>query len=142
MGQQRRGKATNGVEIATFEIVRIRVAVTDVDPDARKRSEKRPRLAGEGVLPTVTSALKPPDLPVGVLLGQRMEHCQDRGCPDAGTDEQHRRLRPIEDEGATRCRDLELVADREPRVQVTADDATGLALDRDPVIAPVRRSGE
>ena len=50
--------------------------------------------------------------------------------------------RPVEDEGAARCCDVELVADGEPGVQVAAGGAVVLALDGDPVVAGVGRSGE
>ena len=50
--------------------------------------------------------------------------------------------RPVEDERAARRRDVELVADGEPGVQVAAGGAVGFALDGDPVVAGVGRPGE
>ena len=49
---------------------------------------------------------------------------------------------PVEDEAATRRRDVELVADGEPGVQIAAGGAVVFALDGDPVVAGVGRSGE
>ena len=48
----------------------------------------------------------------------------------------------VEDEGAARCCDLELVADGEAGVQVAAGGAVVLALDGDPVVAGIGRPGE
>ena len=70
---------------------------------------------------------------VGVRHRQRVEHGEHRGRPDAGADQQHGRAAPVEDEGAPRCRDLELVADRDPGVQVGAGRALRFAFDGDPV---------
>src|SRR3954470_24628846 len=51
-------------------------------------------------------------------------------------------MRPVQDEGAAWCCDVELVADGEPRVQIAAGGAVVFALDGDPVEAAVGRSGE
>ena len=48
----------------------------------------------------------------------------------------------VEDEGAARRRDFELVSDGEPRMQIAARGAVVLALDRDPVVAGVGRTAE
>ena len=50
--------------------------------------------------------------------------------------------RPVEDEGAARRRDVELVADGEPGVQIAAGGAVVFALDGDPVVAGTGRSRE
>ena len=49
---------------------------------------------------------------------------------------------PVEDEGATGCCDVELVADGEPGVQIAAGYALAFALNGNSVVAGVRRSGE
>ena len=70
----------------------------------------------ERVLVAAACALEPPIFSLGMLSRQLVEHGEDRGGADAGADQQHRRLRAVEDEGAARGGDVELVADREPRV--------------------------
>ena len=47
----------------------------------------------------------------------------------------------VEDEGAARCGDLELIADAEAGVKVAAGGAVRFVLDGDPVVAGVGRSG-
>ena len=117
-------------------------AVADVGPHVWERSEQRAGLGGEGVVAAAACAVQPPDLSVGMLLRQRVEHGEDRGCPDAGADQQHGRVRLVEDEGAPWCCDLELVANRNPGVQVAAGGAVRLALDGDPVVVGAGRSRE
>ena len=46
-------------------------------------------------------------------------------------------MRPGEDEGATGCCDFELVANREPGMQIAAGGTVVFALDGDPVVAGV-----
>ena len=94
------------------------------------------------MLVAVAGALEPPDLPVGVLRRQRVEHGQHRSGADAGADQQNGRLRLVEDEGAARCSDLELVADGKPVVQVAAGGAVGLVLDGDAVVVGAGWAGE
>ena len=142
LGEQRRGETACAVEVAAFEVVRAGTAVVDVGADVRERGEERAGLGGEGVVAAAACAVQPPDLPIGVLLRQRVEHGEDRGGADAGADQQDRRVGPVEDEGAARRGDVELVADGEPGVQIAAGGAVVLALDGDPVVAGVGRSGE
>ena len=77
-----------------------------------------------------------------MLLRQRVKHGEDWRGADPGADQQHGCIRPVEDEGAARGCDVELVADGEPGVQVAAGGAVGFALDGDPVVAGVGRSAE
>jgi hypothetical protein len=85
--------------------------------------------------------MKPPDLAPGMLLRQRLKHGEDRRGTDAGADQEHRRLGVVEDEGAAGCCDLEPITDAEAGVQIAAGDAALFALDADPVVAGVRRTG-
>jgi hypothetical protein len=55
-----------------------------------------------------------------MLLGKRVKHGEDWRGTDPGTDQQDGCIRPVEDEGAAGCRDVELVADGEPAVQIAA----------------------
>ena len=57
------------------------------------------------------AACRSPDLAIGVFLRQRVEHGEHGGGSDPGTDQQHGCVRPVEDEGAARCRNLESVAE-------------------------------
>jgi hypothetical protein len=75
-----------------------------------------------------------------MLLGERVEHREHRGSPDAGADQQHRRVGRVEDKGAARCSDVKLVAGRNPGEQVAAGDAVGFALDGNPVVLGIGRS--
>ena len=77
-----------------------------------------------------------------MLLRQRLKHGENWGGTDPGADQQHGCIGPVEDEGATRRCDVELVADGEPGVQIAAGGAVVFALDGDPVVAGVGRSGE
>jgi hypothetical protein len=77
-----------------------------------------------------------------MLRCQRVEHREDRGCPDAGADQQYGRVALVEDEGSSRCCDLELVANRNPGVQVAAGGTVLFALDRDPVLVGAGPSRE
>src|SRR3954463_506368 len=77
-----------------------------------------------------------------MILRQCLEHRENRGSTDAGADEQHGCICPIEDEGATGRCDLDCVADREPAVEISAGGAVVFALDGDPVVAGAGRSGE
>ena len=87
-------------------------------------------------------AVQPPDLPLGTLLRQRLQHGEDRGGTDPGADQQQGRPRLVEEEGAARRADVEPVTDREPGVQVRAGGAAHLALDGDPVDARVRPAAQ
>jgi hypothetical protein len=86
--------------------------------------------------------VQPPDLPIGVLLRQRLEHAENGCRADPGADQQHRRVRLIEDERATRRGDVELLADGQTAAQIAAGGAAAFALDADPVVARRGRSGE
>src|SRR5436190_13405181 len=77
-----------------------------------------------------------------MLLRQCLKHGENRGGADPGTDQQHGSTRPVQDEGAAWCCDVELVADGQPGVEIAAGGAVVFALDRNPVVAGVRRSGE
>ena len=85
-------------------------------------------------------AVQPPDLPIGMLLRQCVKHGEDRRRADAGADQQHGRMRPVEDERATGCCDVELVADGEPGVEIAAGGAVVFPLDGDAVVAGAGRS--
>ena len=97
-------------------------------------------LGGEGLLTPAARAVQPPDLPVGMLLRQGVEHGHDRRGADAGADQQHGRMGPVEDEGAARRCDIELIADGEPGVEIAAGAAVGFPLDGDAVMAGAGRS--
>ena len=79
---------------------------------------------------------------LGVLVRQRVEHGEHRRRADAGADQQHGRLGPVEDERAARRGDVELVAHGEPRVKPAAGDALVLPLDGEAVVAGAGRSRE
>ena len=111
-------------------------------PCVRQRGEEGTGLGGERVLATVACAVQPPDLPVGALLRQCLKHGENGGGTDPGADQQHGRVRLIEDERAAWCGNVELVADGETGVQIAADGATAFALDGDPVVARPGWSGE
>ena len=125
-----------------------RLAVVGRDGCSRRgraRSAARrggPRLGGERVVAAAACAVQPPDLPVGMLLRERVQHGEHRGGADPGADQQDGGVATVEDEGAARRCDVESVADGEPGVQVAAGRAVGLALDGDPVVAGVGRSGQ
>jgi hypothetical protein len=106
----------------------------------RQRGQESPGLCGERVLAAVAGALQPPDLSVRVLLRQRLQHREDGGGADPGADQQHRCICLIEEEGPPWSGDLQLVANRQTRVQITAGDAVGFAFDGDPIVARPRRS--
>jgi hypothetical protein len=44
------------------------------------------------VVAVAARAVQPPDLALGVLLRERVEHGDDRRRPDPGADQQHRRV--------------------------------------------------
>src|SRR4051794_16494141 len=142
LGEQRRGETTDVGEVAAFQVARAGTAVVHVRPHVRQRSKQRTRLGGEGVVATAARALQPPDLAFGVFSGERVEHGEDGGGPDAGADQQHRRVGAVEDEGASRRGDVELVADAQAGVQIATGGAGVLVLDRDPVVAGAGRSRE
>ena len=134
-GEHWRGQTTCTVEVAAFEIIRARAAVVDVGPYVRKRGEEGAGFGCERVLATVACAVQAPDLPVGGLLRQRLQHGENGGGTDPGADQQYGCLRLIEDERAAWCGNVEMVADGETSVQIAADCAIAFALDGDPVVA-------
>src|SRR6188472_2870068 len=123
------------VEVTAFEVVRTGAAVVHLGAHIRERPEESPGLLCERVVAAAARAVQPPDLPIGMLLLQRVKHGENWGCTDPRADQQHGRMRPVEDEGATRCRDVELVAESKPGVQIAAGGAVMFALDGDPVVA-------
>src|SRR5205085_11131615 len=76
------------------------------------------------------------------LLHQGVKHGENGGGTDSGADQQHGRMRRVEDERAAWCGDVELVADGEPRVQIAAGGTAGFAFDGDPVVGRSGWSGE
>src|SRR5262245_22143355 len=70
-----------------------------------------------------------------MLLGQCVEHGQNGRRADPGADQQDRRVGVVEDEGASRRCDVELVAHDDSAVQVAAGGAVTFVLDRDAVVA-------
>ena len=133
---------SGAVEVAAFEVMRAGAAVVHVGLGVRQRGQQGPGLGGERVLGTVTCAVQPPDLAVGALLGQGLKHGDHGGGTDPGADQQYRRVRLVEDERASWCGDVELVANGEMGVQIAADGAAGFALDRDPVVGRPGWSGK
>ena len=77
-----------------------------------------------------------------MLFSQRLKHGEDRRGTDAGAEQEHRRVGVVEDEGAARGGDLELVADVEAGVKVAAGGAVRFALDGDAVVAGAGRTGQ
>src|SRR5262245_15990742 len=76
------------------------------------------------------------------MLGcEGVEHGEHWSGADAGADQQDRRRRPVEDEGAAGCSDFELIADPKAGVQVAAGYALAFTLDGDPVVAGPWRPG-
>jgi hypothetical protein len=86
-GEQRWGETTGAVEVTTFEVVWAWAAVADAGPHVWERSEERAGLRREGVVAAAACAVEPPDLSVGMLLRQRVEHGEDGGRPDANADQ-------------------------------------------------------
>ena len=142
LDEQRRGETAGVVEVAAFDVVGARAAVADDGVHVRERCEERAGFGGEGVVAAAARAVQPPDLPLGVLLRERVEHGERWSGADARAHEQHGGLGAVEDEGAARRRDLELVADAEAGVQIAAGGSVGFALDGDPVVAGVRLTRE
>ena len=101
-----------------------------------------PDLGGEGVVAAAACAVQPPDLPIGTFLRQCVKHGENRGGSDTRTDQQDRCIGWVEDEGAARRCDFETVANCEAGVKKATCGSIVLALDRDPVVAGVGRTGE
>ena len=112
LGQLGSGETARGVEVAASDVVRARTAVVHVRVCVRERGDESPSLCGERVLSVVSCGVQAPDLAIGVLLRQRVKHGEHGGGSDPGTDQQHGCIRLVEDEGAARCRDFELVTER------------------------------
>ena len=123
------------IEVAALDVVGAGLAVVHVGLYVRERGEERPGLGRERMLAAVACAVQPPDLSVRVLLRECLKHGENGGGADPGADQQHGRVCLIEDEGASWCCDVELVADRETGVQIAAGDAIGFVLDGNPVVA-------
>src|SRR4051794_6515566 len=102
IGEQRRGETSGTVEVATLEVVGVWAAVADVGAHVRERGKERAGFGGEGVVAAAAGAVEPPDLSVGMLLRQGMQHGEDRGNPDACADQQYGRVGLVEDERASR----------------------------------------
>ena len=120
-GEHRRGETTCVVEVAAFEVLRAGAAVVDVRLRVRQRGDEGTGFDGERVFATIASAVQAPDLPVGGLLRQCLQHGENGGGADPGADQQEGCLRLIEDERAAWCRNVEFVADGESGVQIAAD---------------------
>ena len=74
------------VEVPAFAVVGAGAAVADVGVHVRERCEERSDLGREGLLAAAARAVQPPDLPLGVLLGERVEHREHRSGADARAD--------------------------------------------------------
>src|SRR4051812_44452930 len=107
----------------SLDIVRSGVTEVHVSAHVWERGEKLRALGRERVVAAAACAVQPPDLPVGIPGGQRVQHGEDWRRPDPGTDQQYRRLGLVEDEGAARRGDVELVTDAQARVQIAAGAA-------------------
>jgi len=83
-----------------FDIVRTWTAVIHAPACVRERRDEILGLGGERVLSAVSCGVQAPDLAIGMLLGKRVKHGEDRGGTDPGTDQQRRCISPVEDEGA------------------------------------------
>jgi hypothetical protein len=137
-GEQRRGETSRAVEVAAFEVIWVGAAVVHLGPCVRQRREAGTGLGGERVLATVTRPVQAPNLSIGPFLRQCLQHGENGSGTNSGADQQHGRVRLIEDERAAWCRNVELVADSETCVQVSAGGAIVFTLDGDSVVV---RSG-
>ena len=107
------GEPARAVEVAALDVVGAGAAVADVACARSGATASSARAsAANGVVAAAARAVQPPDLALGVLLRQRVQHGEHRRGADAGADQQHRRVGVgVEDEGAARRGDLEPVAD-------------------------------
>ena len=92
---------------------------------------------GEGLHPGMPRAVDEADRSTA---GQRrLQHGQQRGDADAGTDQHQRLARGTQGEIAGRGEQLQLIALAHLLMQMVGDPPTNLALDADAVLAAVRR---
>src|SRR3954449_2055611 len=110
-------ETAGAVEVAALEVVRSGTAVVHVRACVREGGEEGPRLGGERVVAAAACAVHPPDLAIGTLLRQCLKHGENRGRTDPGADQQQGCLCAVEDEGATRGSDVNLVAVGETGLQ-------------------------
>ena len=141
LGEQRRGETARAVEVAAFAVVRAGTAVVDAAADVRERERgaraPRWRRRGRGRCAR-RAATRSPDRNAPPPARGAWRGPASRRCPalisSTGA------VRPVEDEGAARCCDVELVADGEPGVEIAAGGAVVLPLDGDAVGAGAGRS--
>ncbi len=127
-GEPRPGETARELEVPPFDVVRTGTAVGHEGADVRERREESPVLGGERVLAAAACAVQPPDFAIGMLRRQGLKHGENWRGSDPDADQEHGRMRAVEYEGATRRCDVELVADRQPGVQIAAGDAVVLPL--------------
>jgi hypothetical protein len=95
-------KVTTAVEILTHLVTRIRLAVANVAAAVRERQHEAADFGGEWMVISISSRVQPQDLSRGADRRQRMQHSQDRSCPDPCAEQHHRPLPALQNEASTR----------------------------------------
>src|SRR6202034_763553 len=114
-------------------------AVEDVLAGVRECRQQVAGLGGQSVLIPAARRVQPPDLTLGFLGGELVQHGEHWGCPDPGRDQDDRFRAVLKYEVAARGGDVEDRALPECAVQVSADQAVLCKFDADPVRASAGR---
>ena len=101
----------NGVVIHAGFILRAGLAIDNMAAAVYQRLQEAARFFCKRVFGSVTRSVDPPNLTARRGRGQRVQH-REYGCsPDAGTEENHRRVTGPQSETSARRTGLQAIAD-------------------------------
>src|SRR5215470_18509856 len=109
---------TGGVEILAHLVARTRLAVTDVAAAASEREHEAADFGGEWMMLPIARRVQPQDLSCGADRRQRVQHRQDRRCPDSGAEQHHWPLSGLRNEASARRAHVESIAHTDVLPQV------------------------
>src|SRR5262249_13186210 len=121
------------IEILRNPVVRAGPAVTDIRAGAGKRESQTPHFRREWMMITIASTVQPEDLSPRLRRRQRVQHRQDRRCPDACTEQNDRVFSRLQHEAAAGRADVECIADPNMFSDVVSSRAIRLDLHADAV---------
>src|SRR5262249_43929529 len=117
-------------------------AVTNVAAAVRERDDEAADFGGEWMMLAIASRVQPQDLPCRAGRRQRVQHRQNRRCPDSRAEQHHRPLSGLQNEAPARRADVESVAHPDVLLQVGASRTIRLDLHADSIALHRERTRE
>src|SRR5262249_58286938 len=116
-----------------------RSAVTNIAATVREREHQASDFGGEGMMLPIASPVEPQDLACRAGRFQRVQHCENRRCPNSRAEQHYRPFSGLQNEASTRRADVKTVAHPDMLSQVSSSRPVRLDLHADSIT--LRREG-